>query len=81
MEKKSFSKKLSINNLKLIDIELHFIFGFSAALSEIGIYYIWSLIGQKFIEEPKETEFKSFLDIFAHYFGITHKTLKYLTTS
>jgi Na+/proline symporter len=55
---------------------LHFIFGFSAALSEIGIYYIWSLIGQKFIEEPKETEFKSFLDIFAHYFGITYKTLK-----
>jgi alpha-tubulin suppressor-like RCC1 family protein len=75
-KKTSFLKKLSINNLKLIDIELHFIFGFSAALSDNDIYYVWGFNREKFIEEPKETKFESFLDIFAHYFGITYKTLK-----
>jgi hypothetical protein len=42
-----------------------------------GIYYVWGECGeQEKIKEPKETEFKSFNDIFNHYFGITYKTIE-----
>jgi hypothetical protein len=33
-----------------------------------GIYYIWGNCGKEEIKELKEIEFKSFNDIFNHYF-------------
>jgi hypothetical protein len=43
-----------------------------------GIYYVWGECGEKEeIREPKETEFKSFNDIFYHYFGITYRTIDF----
>jgi alpha-tubulin suppressor-like RCC1 family protein len=67
--------KLTINENKFIDIESHYNQNISIALSVNGIYYVWGHCGEnEKIKEPKETEFKSFNDIFNHYFGITYKT-------
>jgi hypothetical protein len=66
-------KKLIIN--KFIEIESHSHYCISIALSVNGIYYVWGKCRQYGeIREPKETEFKSFDDIFGHYFGITYET-------
>jgi hypothetical protein len=67
------TKKI-INENKFIDIESHYNYNISIALSVNAIYYVWGECGEKDIEEPKETEFKSFDDIFEYYFGITYKT-------
>jgi hypothetical protein len=72
VEKQETPKKLTIN--KFIDIESHFQYYISTALSVNGIYYVWGHCETEEIKEPKETELKSFNDIFYHYFGITHKT-------
>jgi alpha-tubulin suppressor-like RCC1 family protein len=70
-------KKLIINKNEFIDIASHYNHYISIALSVNGIYYIWGNCGKEEIKEPKETEFKSFDDIFNHYFGITYKTLDF----
>jgi alpha-tubulin suppressor-like RCC1 family protein len=78
IEKQMTPKKLTINTNKLIDIASHYNHYISIALSMNGIYYIWGNCGEiEKIKEPKETEFKSFDDIFNHYFGITYKTLNF----
>jgi hypothetical protein len=74
IETQKTPKKLTIN--KFIDIESNYNFKILTALSVNGIYYVWGEFGEK---EPKETEFKSFNDIFIHYFGITHKTHNFFT--
>jgi hypothetical protein len=62
---------LTIN--KFIDIASHFRYNISVALSVNNVYYVWNKCGEEKIEEPKETELKSFDDIFIHYFEITYK--------
>jgi alpha-tubulin suppressor-like RCC1 family protein len=74
-ETKISPKKLTINSNKFIDIASHNEYYISIALSLNGIYYIWGNCGEKVIKIPKETEFKSFNDIFVEYFQITYKTL------
>jgi alpha-tubulin suppressor-like RCC1 family protein len=74
-ETKISPKKLTINSNKFIDIASHNEYYISIALSLNGIYYIWGNCGEKVIKSPKETEFKSFNDIFVEYFQITYKTL------
>jgi alpha-tubulin suppressor-like RCC1 family protein len=53
---------------KFIDIVSHFKENISIALSFDNIYYIWGKFGSERILEPKETEFRSYNEIFAHYF-------------
>jgi hypothetical protein len=65
-------KKLEINKNKFIDISSHYIYNISIALSMNGIYYVWGKCEKEMI---KETEFKSFDDIFDHFEGITFRTL------
>jgi hypothetical protein len=68
--------KLTINSNKFIDITSHFKYGISIAVTTNGFYYIWGEFGEEKLKEPKETEFKSFDDIFAEYFQITYGTLR-----
>jgi hypothetical protein len=51
--------------------------GFSTALSQDGIYYIWGQCGKKIIRTPKPTNFESFVEIYAKYFKITHKAINF----
>jgi alpha-tubulin suppressor-like RCC1 family protein len=74
-EEQNTPKKITINENKFIDIASHYWHKISIALSMKGIYYVWGNCGEnEMIKEPKETEFKSFNDIFNHYFGITYET-------
>jgi alpha-tubulin suppressor-like RCC1 family protein len=68
-------KKLTINTNKFIDIASHYFYDISIALSVNGICYVWGKFGNQTLKVPKETESKSFDDIFNLYFGITYKTL------
>jgi hypothetical protein len=73
---KHMTPKKLINTNKFIDIASHYNKHISIALSVNDIYYIWGNCGEiKKIKEPEETEFKSFDDVFNHYFGITFKIL------
>ncbi len=75
IEKQMTPKKLAINTNKFTDIASHYSKSISIALSVNGICYIWGNCGEiGNINEPKVTKFKSFDDIFNHYFGITYKT-------
>ncbi len=76
IEKQKTPKKLLMNENKFIDIASHFDYFISIALSMNGIYYVWSECGEELIKEPKETEFKSFDEIFNHYFGISFCTIE-----
>jgi alpha-tubulin suppressor-like RCC1 family protein len=76
-EKHKTPKKLTINSSKFIDIASHYNKDISIALSVNGIYYVWGNCGKEKIKEPKETDFKSFDDIFVEYFQITYKTLDF----
>jgi alpha-tubulin suppressor-like RCC1 family protein len=60
---------------KFIDISSRWILyeGFSIALSQNGIYYIWGQCGEERIRTPKATNFESFVEVFAKYFKITQK--------
>jgi alpha-tubulin suppressor-like RCC1 family protein len=68
-------KKLSFYTKKLLKIVSHYNNFISITLTVNGIYYAWGECEKKEIREPKETEFKSFDEIFAKYFEITHKSL------
>jgi hypothetical protein len=59
---------------KFIEIASHYYYCISIALSVDKTYYIWGKCGKEDIKLPKKTEFKSFDEIFNHYFGITLKT-------
>jgi hypothetical protein len=63
-----------IYSQKFIEIASHCTHFFSAALSNNDLYYVWGNCGENdMINEPKETEFQSFQELFAHYFEITPK--------
>jgi alpha-tubulin suppressor-like RCC1 family protein len=67
--------KTSIQN-KFIDIAAHNFYDFSAAQTTNGVYYVWGNCGQESNTEPKETNFKSFNEIFENYFQITYEPIK-----
>jgi hypothetical protein len=64
---------------KFIDISSRWILyeGFSIALSQNGIYYIWGQCGEEIIRTPKPTNFESFDEIYAKYFKITNKAINF----
>jgi alpha-tubulin suppressor-like RCC1 family protein len=69
-------KKLIINGNKFIDIESHSLHYISFSQSINGIYYIWGYCNEEDIRNPKETKFKSIVDNFDHYLGITYNAIK-----
>ncbi len=62
---------------KIIDISSHWDKHISIALSQNGIYYNWGKCGEEIIRTPKPTDFKSFVDIYAKYLGITLKAINF----
>jgi alpha-tubulin suppressor-like RCC1 family protein len=75
IEEQNTPKKLTIDENKFIDIASHHKYNILVALSVNNVYYVWGECGEEIIKEPKETDFKSFEDVFDHFFGITHKTI------
>jgi alpha-tubulin suppressor-like RCC1 family protein len=73
VDNKISPKILTIN--RFIDIASHYDYEISIALSVNGTYFVWGICGEEKIKEPKETEFKSFDEIFIHYYKITHKVM------
>jgi alpha-tubulin suppressor-like RCC1 family protein len=63
---------------KFIDISSHWRKEISIALSQNGIYYNWGKCGEEIIRTPKPTDFKSFVEIYAKYFKITHKVINFV---
>jgi alpha-tubulin suppressor-like RCC1 family protein len=61
---------------KFIDISSHWDKLISIALSQNGIYFNWGQCGE-IIRVPKPTNFKSFDEIYAKYFEITHKAINF----
>jgi hypothetical protein len=63
---------------KIIDIATYYNLYLCAALSENGIFYTWGSISlrEETVTEPSETKFKSFTDIFNHYFRISLYTIE-----
>jgi hypothetical protein len=64
-----------ITDKKFIDVAAHSKYSISAALTESDSYYIWGIINNQVIKEPKEISLHSFFDIFAEYFQITYKPI------
>lgn len=64
--------------IKFCDIASHNCYSFCAALSVNGLYYVWGKYGlnDKVITEPKETDFKSFNDLFIEYLQITYEPIE-----
>jgi alpha-tubulin suppressor-like RCC1 family protein len=62
---------------KFIDISSHWNKYILIALSQNGIYYNWGKCGEEIIRTPKSTNFKSFDEIYAKYFEITHKAINF----
>ncbi len=63
------------HDAKFVDISTHFNYDISIALSSNCAYFIWGKCGEEIICYPRETKFKSLLDIFAFYFGITNRLI------
>jgi alpha-tubulin suppressor-like RCC1 family protein len=62
---------------KFIDISSHWRENISIALSQNGVYYNWGKCGEEIIRTPKQTNFESFVEIYAKYFKITHKAINF----
>ncbi len=73
--KHKIPKKL-IDRNKFIDIASHYSHMISIGLSVNNIYYVWGKTEKENLREPKQIVFKSFNEIFDHYFGITHKVFE-----
>jgi alpha-tubulin suppressor-like RCC1 family protein len=71
-EKTESSQTKSFRENKFIDIATHSQHYISIALSVNGIYYVWG--GSEF-PQPRETDFKSFDEIFAEKLRITAKAI------
>jgi len=63
---------------KFTQIAAHYMQEISCALTEEGFYYVWGKCGEEDIQysinEPLETQFKSFNEIFVNYCGMTYET-------
>jgi alpha-tubulin suppressor-like RCC1 family protein len=70
-DKTESSQTKSFRENKFIDIATHSHYSISIALSGNGIYYVW----RSFEPGPRETDFKSFDEIFAEKFEITTKAI------
>jgi alpha-tubulin suppressor-like RCC1 family protein len=70
-EKTESSQTKSFRENKFIDIATHSQRIISIALSKNGIYYVWNFLKR----EPRETDFKSFDEIFAETLRITAKAI------
>jgi alpha-tubulin suppressor-like RCC1 family protein len=62
---------------KFIDISSRWNNDISIALSQDGIYYIWGKCGEEIIRTPKQTDFESFVEIYAKYLKITNKAINF----
>jgi hypothetical protein len=69
-------KNSLINSNYFVDIESHYNYKISIALSKNGIFYIWGLINGEIFKRLRETKFSSFIEIFHFYYDITHKTIR-----
>jgi alpha-tubulin suppressor-like RCC1 family protein len=71
-------EKLSIDKNKFKDIAAYYDCGVSIALSFDNVFYVWSNLESEIgmTKEPKETKFKSFDDIFSHYFGVNYRPIE-----
>jgi alpha-tubulin suppressor-like RCC1 family protein len=79
MQDETSPKKISTNN-NFIDIASHWTsksFPFATALSFNGIYYIWGERGEEINLSPKQTNFESFIHIFAYYTQITPQVIDF----
>jgi tRNA A-37 threonylcarbamoyl transferase component Bud32 len=67
---KGFKRKITKLNheKKFIDIASHHNYDISMALSDENIVYVWGEFYKECFLVPKETKFKSFNEIFVHYF-------------
>jgi hypothetical protein len=67
-----------IHSEKFCEIATHYRQRFFAALSMNGVFYVWDQIDseEKIKIELKETNFKSFNDIFIHYIRITYQPVE-----
>ncbi len=61
-------KKSTLYKNKFINIASYSYYEISIALLVNGIFYIWGNCGKEVIKESKETELKSFENIFAHFY-------------
>jgi len=68
--------KQLIHSNKFRDIVSHPAYDISIALTVSNLYYVWGKCGEKVMTEPKETNFKSFNEIFQNYFQITYNLMK-----
>jgi alpha-tubulin suppressor-like RCC1 family protein len=77
-ENESSPQRIKIE-IKFIDISSRWFYykGFSTALSQDGICYIWGQCGEERIRTPKPTNFESFVEIYAEYFKITNKAINF----
>jgi hypothetical protein len=67
--KEIMTKPTKLNNeKKFIDIASHWNFNISMALSDDKIFYVWDEYYKQSFSIPTESMFKSFDEIFAHYF-------------
>jgi hypothetical protein len=62
---------------KFIDISSRWDKLISTALSQDVIYYILGKCGEEMIRAPKQTNFKSFDEIYAKYFKVTNKAINF----
>jgi alpha-tubulin suppressor-like RCC1 family protein len=77
-EEKGLKRQKLNHSNKFCDIATHRSCDFFAALSENGIYHVWGKFDKKddIIYEPKETNYKSFNEIFIKYSQITCKHME-----
>ncbi len=72
-------KPLKVNHsIKFCDITTHWNQEFFAALSKNGSFYVWDQHEWKgeIIDEPQETYYKSYNEIFVNYLKITYQPIK-----
>jgi alpha-tubulin suppressor-like RCC1 family protein len=75
-ENESSPQRIKIET-KFIDTSSHWRKRISIALSQDGIYYNWGQCGEEIIRTPKQTNFESFVEIYAEYFKITSKAINF----
>jgi alpha-tubulin suppressor-like RCC1 family protein len=62
---------------KFTDIATHYNYNISVALSEKGKIFVWGQCAEVMINNPFETPFECFNEVFAQYFQITYKTIDF----
>jgi hypothetical protein len=68
--------KINIKNKNLLISQRIIFTTFQPHKQQMVLYYVWGNCGQELNTEPKETNFKSFNEIFENYFQITYEPIK-----